>query len=153
MPVGVVDPNSYERVELKSAPPDGYVMVRPLPYGLKLERRDKATKMSMEAASGKGKKQSQDDTQKIELETLSSWSTAYDFSHCIGEHNITDANGNVLELGNPMVLKLLNPKIGSELEKILSELNDDEDEESMEDFTKRLTSSSPIPTGIESEES
>lgn len=119
MPVGVVDPTHFERVELKSAPPDGYAMVRPLPYGLKLERRDKATKMSMEAASGKKGKQSQDDTQKIELETLSSWSTAYDFSHCIGEHNITDANGNVLDLGNPMVLKLLNPKIGTDRKSVV----------------------------------
>lgn len=138
MPIGTVDPNKYDRFDLKTLP-DGYVMLRPLPFGMKLERRDKATKMSMEAAAGRGS----DSTQKFELETLSKWSRAYDFKHCIGEHNITDVNDVQLDFGNPMTLQLLNPKLGSELESLIDKLNEDESEESLEDFTKRLTLSSP----------
>jgi hypothetical protein len=148
MPVGTIDPNKYERFELKTlkADPnvvgdeDGYVMLRPLPFGLKLERRDKATKMSMEAATGKGRKG--EDTQKFELETLSKWSRAYDFKHCVGEHNITDVNGVLLDFGNPMTLQLLAPKVGSELEALIDALNEDESEESLEDFIERSTSQS-----------
>jgi hypothetical protein len=148
MPVGTIDPNKYERYELKTlkADPsvpedeDGFVMLRPLPFGLKLERRDKATKMSMEAATGRGRKG--DDTQKFELETLSKWSRAYDFKHCIGDHNITDVNTVKLDFGNPMTLQLLDPKVGSELEKLIDDLNEDESEESLEDFIERSTSQS-----------
>lgn len=152
MPVATVDPNHYEREELKTAPPDpnkpgdeqGYIMVRPLPYGMKLSRRDKATKMSMEVQAGRGRrgKGSEGDTQKFDLETLSEWSNAFDFQNCIGDHNLTDANGVKLDFGNPMTLKLMNPKIGSEIESILTRYNEDEDEESLEDFTKRHTSTS-----------
>jgi hypothetical protein len=147
MPVGTIDPNKYERYELKTvkANPsvvgdeDGYVMLRPLPFGLKLERRDKATKMSMEAATGRGRGE---DTQKFELETLSKWSRAYDFKHCIGDHNITDINGVKLDFGNQMTLQLLDPKLGSELESLIDSLNEDESEESLETFIERSTSQS-----------
>lgn len=157
MPVGTIDPNKYERFELKTLKADpsvagdenGYVMLRPLPFGLKLERRDKATKMSMEAATGKGRSE---DTQKFELETLSKWSRAYDFKHCIGDHNITDVNGVKLDFGNPMTLQLLDPKLGSELESLIDALNEDESEESLEDFIERSTSQSlDTPTGLTTE--
>lgn len=140
MPVGTIDPNKYERFDLKTLP-DGFVMLRPLPFGLKLERRDKATRMSMEANAGKGR--GQDQTQKFELETLSKWSRAYDFKHCIGEHNITDVNEVPLDFGNPLTLQLLDPKLGSELEALIDGLNEDESEESLEDFIERSTTPSP----------
>jgi hypothetical protein len=41
-----------------------------------------------------------------------------------------------------MSLKLLNPKVGSEIEKLLFDINRDEDEESIEDFLKRSSISS-----------
>ncbi len=140
MPVGTIDPNKYERYDLKTLP-GAFIELRPLPFGLKLERRDKATKMSMEAAAGRGRG-SDAPPQKFELETLSKWSRAYDFKHCIGDHNITDVNDVKLDFGNPMTLQLLDPRLGSELETLIDSLNEDETEESMEDFTKRLTSSS-----------
>lgn len=141
MPVATIDPEKYERYDLKTLP-EGYVMLRPLPFGMKLERRDKATKMSMEAATGR-QSRGQDNTQKFELETLSKWSRAYDFKHCIGEHNLQSPDGNLLDFSNPMTLSLLDPKVGSELESLIDSLNEDESEESLEDFTKRVTSPSP----------
>lgn len=149
MPVATIDPSVYERYDLKTlkADPnkagdeDGYVMLRPLPFGMKLERRDKATKMSMEAQTGRSR--GEDQPQKFELETLSKWSRAYDFKHCIGEHNLTDVNGNKLDFGNPLTLGLLAPKVGSELESLVDALNEDESEESLEDFIERSTTASP----------
>jgi hypothetical protein len=41
-----------------------------------------------------------------------------------------------------MALKQLSPKVGAEIEKIMLDLNADEDDESLEDFTKRQRSSS-----------
>lgn len=150
MPVVTVDPNNYIRKELKSAPanPDvagdepGYIMVRPLPYGMKLNRRDNATKMSMEVAQRKRGQQQDDTGQRFDLEQMSQKAVEFDFAYCIGDHNLQDAAGNKLDFSNPMTIKLLDPKVGSEIEMIINELNEDTDEESLEDFIKRSTSSS-----------
>lgn len=144
MPDVTVDPNKYDKYDLKSAPPDGFVMLRPLPYGHKLTRRDKATKMQMRATQdGRGRPSNKDEG-IIELETLNEWATAFDFSYCIGEHNLT-SNGEPLQFNDPkqvtMILKTLNPKVGSEIEKYINELNEDEDESDSEDFTGLATSS------------
>jgi hypothetical protein len=148
MPVVTVDPNNFVRKELKFAPADpnvpgdepGYIMVRPLPYGMKKERQDKATKMAMEVEAGKRKK-GEDAVQKFDLETMNAWAVQFDFAYCIGDHNLLDSAGNKLDFTNPMTMKLLDPKVGSEIEAIINELNEDIDEESLEDFIKRSTSS------------
>jgi hypothetical protein len=144
MPNATINFNEYEKYDLKTL--DGaFVMLRPLPYGMKLQRRDKAMKMSMEQKVEKRGRRRQvvdEDVQKINLETLSEWSTLFDFKHCIGEHNLEDAAGNPLDLGSPMTMQILSPKVGSEIETLIGNLNDDEDEESLEDFISRSTNSS-----------
>lgn len=138
MPDVTVDPNEYERYELKTAPPDGYVMLRPLPFGKKLTRRDKATKLQMRV-QGDGRGRMRDSEQSISLDTLNEWATAYDYVYCVGDHNLTDKNGVSLDFNNPksinMVLGMLNPKVGSEIERLIGELNEEEEEETVEDFT------------------
>lgn len=142
MPVATVDPTHYEREELKTLE-GAFITVRPLPYGMKLKRRDKATKMYMEAPTSKGKNKSQADEEvgRFELETLNEWATLYDFKYCIGEHNLTDINKVQLDLGSPMTLQILDPRVGSEIERIVNSYNEDEDEEMLEDFIKRHTAS------------
>ena len=153
MPVATVSSESV-RHELKSLPANGteeggFVLVRPLPYGMVLERRDKGSKLSMEQevqARGRGRSRNQNEPQvsKLELETLSSWMMQYDFAYCITDHNLTAANGQKLDFSNPMGVRALDPKVGAEIESILSELNEpDEDEESLENFTTASTSASP----------
>jgi len=148
MPNATIKHDEYERYDLKTLE-GGYVYLRPLPYGQKLARRDKAMKMSMEQRVEKRGRRRQvvdDDVQTINLETLSEWSTLFDFAHCIGDHNLEDANGNKLDMSNKMTLQILDPKVGSEIESLISDLNDDEDEETLEDFIERRTSSSAEET-------
>lgn len=144
MPNATIDPSHFEREELKTLE-GAFVMVRPLPYGLKLKRRDKATKMYMEAPTnaGRSRNDTEEEAQRFELETLNEWSTLYDFKYCIGEHNLTDVNDAPLDLGSPMTLQILDPRIGTELETILAKLNQDEIEEELQDFIKRRTSVTP----------
>lgn len=147
MPNATVNPNHFEREELTSLD-EAYIMVRPLPYGMKLQRRDKATRMYMEANPGKKKKDAENEVQRFELETMNEWATLFDFSYCIGEHNLEDAKGALLDFTSPMTLKILDPKVGSELERILGKYNEEDSEEELEDFIKRHTSPTPIePTG------
>jgi hypothetical protein len=101
--------------------------------------------MEQEIQRGRSKRsrhQNEPETQKIELETLSSWTAQHDFAYCIVDHNITDAKGVKLDFTNAMAIKALDPKIGGEIERILLELNEpEEDEETIEDFTQSHISS------------
>lgn len=152
MPIGTILSDA-QKYPLKSAPAnpqmpgdeDGFILARPLPYGMKLERRDKSTRMRLEQQirTKKSIRQDEPQMQKIEIESESEWAANFDFTYCIVDHNLTDVNGTKLDFSNPMAIKSLNPKIGSEIETILSELNgDDLDEASLEDFIGAPTQSS-----------
>lgn len=152
-PIVTVNPEEYERHELKTAPPDGFVMLRPLPYGMKLSRRSKATKMMMRSQptqstpgnrGGKGQPQEQ----VFEVESMDEWAVAFDFAYCIGEHNLQNRNGSLIDFSKQthMQIKLLDPKVGTEIERLIDSLNNDEDEETLEDFLKRQNTSSSEET-------
>ena len=149
MPVVTIDPTVSERYELKTAPADpndpadenGFVILRALPYGMKLTRRDKATRMMMRSQpTPKGKKPGED-VNTIELESYNEWAVAFDFANCILDHNLTDQNKRKLDFSRPMSIKLLNPKVGSEIERLINDLNEDEDEATLDDFPLALNSS------------
>jgi hypothetical protein len=143
MPVVTVDPNEYERFELKSAPPDGYIMVRPLPYGMRLTMRDKAFKQRMvQQIPKKGKRVEQQDEIPVELLSDNVWATNFELGYCIGDHNLQTRDEQLIDFSKPFALQLLNPKVGAEIEKIMLDVNADEEDESIEDFTKRLSGSS-----------
>lgn len=154
MPVVTINPDKYERFELKTArkdptiegDEDGYVMLRPLPYGEKGKIRDKSTKMFMRTATQKRERGKMRTTREedavMEFETATELQNHLQFAYCIGEHNLLDHAHNLIDFTNPMSLKLLDPKVGSELEILIDDLNLGEDEETFEDFQKRLSGSS-----------
>ncbi len=160
MPIVTIDPNASERFELKTAPADpndpndenGFVVLRPLPYGMKLTRRDKATRMMMRSQpTQKGKKAGGNEDATIELESYNEWAVAFDFSNCILDHNLTDQNKRKLDFSRPMSIKLLNPKVGSEIEKLINDLNEDEDELMLDDFPQQSPSLSTDDLSLLSE--
>ena len=152
MPVVTIDPNKSERFTLKSAPKDpndpndedGFVVLRALPYGMKLTRRDKATRMMMKQQPTQGKKRGSASTpdSTIELESMNEWAVAFDYANCILDHNLTDQNKQKLNFSNPMAIKTLDPKVGTEIEKLINSLNEDEDELMLDDFQPLSNSSS-----------
>lgn len=158
MPVVTVNPDSYERFELKTAlkdpniegDEDGYIMLRPLPYGMKLKIRDDTTKTFLRSASqksgGKGRmRTSREEDAVMEFETATEAINHLTFAYCIGDHNLLDSAGNKIDFANPMSLKMLDPRVGGELEVLIDDLNLGDDEESFEDFQKRLSGSSEAP--------
>lgn len=144
MPIVTVDPNATEKFPLKTAPADpndpndedGWVQLRALPYGKKLTRRDKSTKMKMQAQTGKN------ESQDIELESLNEWAVAYDFAYCIVDHNLLNRDKSKIDFSKPFALTLLDPKVGTEIEKLINSLNEDEGEQTLEDFLGLSKSSS-----------
>lgn len=151
MPIVTVDPNEYQRFELKSAPADsndpndeqGYVMLRPLPYGMKLSRRSKATKMMMRSQPAQSRKQASQQESVFEVESMDEWAVAFDFQYCIGDHNLKARDNQLIDFAKNthMKIKMLDPRVGSEIEQLIDTLNNAEDEESIEDFLKRRDTS------------
>lgn len=127
----------------------GFVGLKQLSFDQMLERRDKAMRMTMESEAPTGARRP---SSKIEMESAMQWTRFFEFSNCIVEHNLEDDNGQPLNFGNPMTLRILDPKVGSEIERLIEELNQ-EDEESLEDFTKRLSLSSKENGSTQSEDS
>jgi len=135
MPVGTRKMETVRR-ELKSCPPDGFVMLRQLSYDEMLERRDGGIKILMEQSPGRNV------DAKTSMQIANRWSNQFTFPRCITEHNITDENGVPLNFtGNiELVFKMLDPKIGAEIEGYIDELNQ---EDESEDFPIASNSSSP----------
>lgn len=136
MPVGTRKIETVRR-ELKSAPPDGFVVLRQLSYDEMLERRDGGIKILMEQQPGRNV------DAKTSMQIANRWSNQFTFPRCIVEHNITDENNVPLNFSSAnieMVFKMLDPKIGSEIERYIDELNQ---EDESEDFTPAQHSSLP----------
>jgi hypothetical protein len=114
-----------ETYDLKTLP-GGYVKLRPLNYGELLKRRDGASRMSMMQEQRRGRRQQGD--QKIDFELMQEWSRHYEFSRCIVEHNLEDETGAKLDFSNKLAITKLDPKIGSEIERLIDELNQEEEE-------------------------
>lgn len=154
MPVVTINPDEYEKFELKSAPrdpnvegdEDGWINLRPLPYGMKLKIRDQSTKMFMKArapqrAKGRMRTANTEEDAILEFETASEAANYLTFSYCIGGHNLQDSQRNQIDFTSPMSFKQLDPKVGSEIEVLIDDLNRGEDEESFEDFMNQSSGS------------
>jgi hypothetical protein len=87
-----------------------------------------------------GQKKDDDDT-KMVIETYQTWERFYTFKNCIVDHNITDSNDVQLDFNKEMTLRMLNPKVGVEIEKLIDKLNA-EDEADEELFPTAASSSS-----------
>jgi hypothetical protein len=120
MPVATIRVDDTDRFELKSLP-SGYVVLRRMTYGQSLERR---TLMKLTFNTRKGQKNLEG-----ELAMANRRVQMYEFSHCIVEHNLTDDMERQLNLSDPVVLDRLDPRVGQEIESLISDMNSFEDDE------------------------
>jgi len=120
MPRAIVTLEDTERLDLKSCP-EGYVVLRRLTYGQMLERRA-MTKMEF---TGGGKK---DISGQMALANAAV--QLYEYKHCVVEHNLTDENDRQLNFGSAIDVARLDPRIGTEIEVKIGEMNNYEEDES-----------------------
>jgi hypothetical protein len=129
MPRATVDTTAVVKKDLTTLK-DGYVVLRKMPYGAKLQRSSEAMKMSMQM-KGRGKNKDS----KADVEMLQHAATLFDFRHCILEHNLEDETGRTLNLHDATDINNLDPQIGEELSELIDELNNFEnDADEKEDF-------------------
>lgn len=123
MPIVVVD-DEGERKPLKTAPPDGYVILRGLTHGQKMARQQLNNKMVMKTRRG------QKDIDTV-LELFNEQTTLFDFAHCIIGHNLMDKDGREFNFKDPLDVKRLPGKVAEEISKLMDELNNFEDDEEL----------------------
>jgi TRAP-type mannitol/chloroaromatic compound transport system substrate-binding protein len=122
MPRATADTTTTVRKDLKTCP-GGYVELRRMTYGQMLERRSMAANLKMPMNGNR--KQDREAVMKLMDATV----TLYEFSHCVVDHNLEDENGVKLQLNSQRDIQRLDPKIGSEIDAYISELNNFEQED------------------------
>lgn len=115
----VVEP---ERHELKTLP-EGFVVLRRLTYGQKLERKAMSSIASAESG-GRGSK-----NMKMQIAMINEQAQLYDFTHCIVDHNLTDDNDEKLDFSRVEHVRLLDPRIGEEIERLMDAMNNFEEDD------------------------
>jgi hypothetical protein len=120
MPVATVNPDiSQQKYELKTCE-GGFVVLRQLSYGEQIKKQQMAAKMTFEG-QGRG-------FSGGEFEFFQRKVTEYEFSTCIVEHNLEDADGKELSFNDSKTIDKLDPRIGSEIAHYISEMNDFQEE-------------------------
>lgn len=120
-----------QKFDLKSCP-GGWIELKQLPYSDMLRRQDKAMQYSTEP----GKKDA-----KVDIAFANEWTTRFDFARCITDHNLEDEEGKKLDFKNSLVLDILDPRIGAEIDAIIAKMHTVE-EEAEESFTPAHSSAS-----------
>lgn len=128
MPVATANLEPEDPKPLKTCP-GGWVILRRMTYGQKLDRMKHVGKLSVDMR-GKGK------GTKGEMEMLQKGSTIYDFQACIVDHNLeknigTEEHPNIVPLNLKTMVDIdaLDPRIGEEISSLIDELNNFETEE------------------------
>ena len=125
MPRATTSVKETFKKELKTLPKTdkeeaGWVELKKLTYGQILERRDMATKMSINMPRSGNRDQ---DMQAL-MDIAQSRVAEYEFKHSIVKHNLEDENGNLLDFGIPGTVERLDPAVGAEIQDLIEDLND-----------------------------
>lgn len=111
------------RKDLKSLP-GGWVLLKRMSYGQKLERTQLATDMEIEMQRGSK-------TQRASVEIMQHAVAMFEFKHCLVDHNLFEDDEETikLDLTTKNGLSKLDPKVGDEIGKYIDELNNFEEED------------------------
>lgn len=140
MPKATVS-HDHQRFDLRTCP-GGYVVLRTLSFHEMMQRRDIASKMWTSFSQDKRKKRSDQEAVRAQLEIMNVAVMEFEFKNCIVDHNLEDDNGAKLDFNNPLTYKALDPKIGSEINRYIESLTQ-EDEDDVAPLENAPTSSSP----------
>ena len=124
MPNATANVQETIRLDLKSLP-GGYVEAKRLTYGEKIQRRAMTAGLKIQG----GKKKTDDFMGEMQL--ITEESTIFDFAHCIVDHNLykDDDEQVPFDLTKKTDVRMLDPRIGEEIDNWLSEINNFEDED------------------------
>jgi hypothetical protein len=119
MPRAVIDFNDTTKFPLKSLE-GGFVELRRMSYGHKLQRNQIAMQMSVKGSGKNAEMDLKNETVKVAV---------FEMNACVVDHNLEDEKGDKLNLGKMEDVVRLDPKVGEEIDKYISEMNNFEETE------------------------
>lgn len=124
MPRATVNLADTEKVWLKTLPATedeegGYVVLRRLTYGQKIQRQQMSMEVSMQAQQGRGRNADPEMQMKMTQERVA----IFDFANCVVEHNLQDENGALLDFKKPHSVFMLDPRVGEEISVEMDRMN------------------------------
>jgi hypothetical protein len=129
MPRATANVDTTEKVELKTCP-GGYIELRRMTYGQKLQRQSMAMVMKLSDDPKTRNRGMQGEMQMVNAKV-----TVFEFAHCIVDHNLEDDAGRKLNLTTLQDINALDPRIGEEINSEISRMNNfDESEEDVGNF-------------------
>lgn len=122
MPRATVNLAATDRIELKTLPPSGdeeggYVVLRRLTYGQKIQRQQMAMEVSMQAQGGR----SSDPV--MDMKMTQDKVACFDFGNCVVDHNLDDDSGRRLNFKQPHDVFMLDPRVGEEIAMHIDRMN------------------------------
>lgn len=121
-----------QRYDLKSAPPDGFIVVKKFSYGEKLKIRSLTARIHIAAREmaqrrEESRKTGKDDIgfEEIEMSFDMEVVKAFEFKRGIVEHNLTKKDGTPFNFSNRADFLRLDEKIGEEIEEHIEDFNPD----------------------------
>lgn len=124
MPKAVVDFSDTERHDLKTLP-GGFVVLRRLSFGQKLQRQQMAVQMNMRGQGKNAEASLVQETTKV---------SAFEFAHCVVEHNLEDLDGRTLNFQNVADVVKLHPMVGEEVDALINGMNNYEESDEIENL-------------------
>jgi hypothetical protein len=115
MPVATIDPNATENFELETLE-EGEITLRRMSFSAFLHRQDIMMKMQIEAKE-KG------DPVGMTMSMGNLETALFEFKECLVDHNLTDANGNKLDFTKASTFKILDPRVGEEVQDKIQKMN------------------------------
>lgn len=116
----------------------GWVKIKRLSYGETQDRSSVLAAYSQPTATAQGRNRTEQRRMKrlgvdipeeaneqvlrIQLRAL----RAYEFAHCVTDHNLTDELNNKLDFTLQGVLEILDPDVAEEIADLIAEVNDNE---------------------------
>lgn len=104
---------STEKFDLKTLP-EGYVVIRRMTFGEKLERQDEMMKMSTPTDMN---------NKTLEMSLMMKKMAIKDFATLVVEHNLTDENDRPLNFKDARDITNLDPRIGDEISALIDSIN------------------------------
>lgn len=111
--------------ELKSCPPDGYVVIRRMDFGESLKRKEIMASIAMQMDGKKA------EGTKMQMDILQEKTALWEFANLIVDHNLTDEANRKLNLGDPKDVRRIRGQVGDEIQMYINELNSFEEDETV----------------------
>lgn len=119
MPVAVVQNPLSDKIDLKTLP-GGYVVIRRMTHGQKLERQAFTSRLKFSIAKKRD--------MQGEIDLMQKAVSLWEFKNLVAEHNLEDLDGRTLNFTNPADVEKLDGKVAEEITAHINALNNFEED-------------------------